>query len=248
MPAAETIAAFARAVVEPSAPPPSELRGTRGDLASRFSVHRNNVAVARLDAMAAQFPVSRRLIGDAAFFAAMRVYLRECPPTSPIVASWGDDLPGFLAAHPPTRADGALIDTARLEAAWTRAYHGAEAEPIGLDRPIGRAAEELAAARARLHPTFALIASAHPIGAIRAALAEGEAAPAGPAETVMVVRPREEVIAAVLDPAEAAFVAALAAGATIAEASDAALALDAGTDVGARLVALLLLGAIVDLA
>ena len=64
----------------------------------------------------------------------------------------------------------------------------------------------------------------------------------------MVVRPREEVIAAVLDPAEAAFVAALAAGATIAEASDAALALDAGTDVGARLVALLLLGAIVDLA
>ena len=48
MPGLETYAAFAAAVATGDAPPPAGLTVGRGDLASRFAVHRNNVAVARI--------------------------------------------------------------------------------------------------------------------------------------------------------------------------------------------------------
>lgn len=251
MSALETVTAFAEAVGRPDGGVPAGTRVARGDLVSRFAVYRNNVAVARIGAFRDLFPVCRRLVGDEFFDAVVRAHLAERPPTSPIVAEWGSDFPDWLAGHETTRAFEWLADVARLEATWTRAHHAAEARPMALERLGDFAPQALLAARATLHPSLGLVASSQPIGAIWA-MHQGEGKPEPVAivapETVLVLRPEAEVLVEVIDPADAAWIAALAAGATLIEATEAALAVDRGFDLGSRLVALVRLGAVVDLA
>jgi hypothetical protein len=250
MSALETIAAFAEAVGRGDTTPPPGVRVARGDLASRFAVYRNNVAVARIGAFAALFPVCRRLVGDEFFEAIVRAHLSEQPPTSPIVAEWGGTFPDWLADHEATRDLGWLADVARLEAAWTRAHHAAEAEPMALDRLGTVSPQALLEARAILHPSLGLVASDHPIGAIWA-MHQCDEAPEPPTimtpETVLVVRPEAEVLVEVIAMADAAWIDRLTTGATLIEATEAALEIDRGFDLGARLVALVRLGVVVDL-
>lgn len=244
------ISAFAAAVEIAGSEPPPGLRVARGDLASRFAVYRNNVAVARIGAFSDLFPVCRRLVGEDYFRDVVRAHLLEAPPTSPIVATWAEAFPEWLARHPPTAEFGWLVDVARLEAAWIAAHHAAEAEPIGLADLAGLAPEALLAASVALHPSLRLIASDHPIGAIWAAH-QGEDEPGvlettGP-ETVLILRPEAEVSVRVIGEGERIFLEHLAAGSPLAEAGEAALAADSAFDLGARLLALVSLGAITGL-
>jgi len=250
MSALETVSAFAAAVGRPDGGLPAGIDVARGDLASRFAVYRNNVAVARIGAFRDLFPVCRRLVGDEFFDAVVRAHLAERPPTSPIVAEWGGDFPDWLTRHEATRALDWLSDVARLEAAWTRAHHAAEARPMALERLGDFAPQALLATRATLHPSLALVASSQPIGTIWAmhqGTSEPEPLTVTAPETVLVARPEAEVLVEVIDPADAAWIAALAAGATLIEATEAALAVDRDFDLGSRLVALVCLGAVVDL-
>lgn len=251
MSAHESLAGFAAAVTGAEAGVPPGVRVARGDLASRFAVYRNNVAVARIGAFADLFPVCRRLVGEDFFADVVRAHLAEAPPRSPIVAEWGADFPAWLAGFAPTRELGWLVDTARLEAAWTRAFHAAEAEPIGLEALGAVSAEELMAARLALHPSLALIASDHPIGSIWAAHQgddEPEPLALATAETVMVLRPQAEVVVAVIAAADAVWLERLSAGDTLAAATEAALGVDPAFALGPQLVALVRAGAVVGLA
>jgi hypothetical protein len=251
MSALETVSCFAEAVGRSDGGPPAGLRVARGDLASRFAVYRNNVAVARIGAFRDLFPVCRRLVGDDFFDAVVRAHLAERPPQSPIVAQWGGDFPDWLSTHAATRDFDWLIDTARLEAAWTRAHHAAEARPMALERLGDFAPQALLATRATLHPSLGLVASSQPIGTIWAMhQGEGEPEPITEAmpETVLVLRPEAEVLMEIVRPADAAWIAALAGGATLIEATEAAHAVDRDFDLGSRLVALVRLEAVVDLA
>lgn len=242
---------FARSVTRPETLVPAGVRVAHGDLASRFAVYRNNVAVARIGAFGDLFPVCRRLVGADFFDAAVRAHLDESPPVSPIVAEWGSDFPDWLAGFAATSGFDWLVDMARLEAAWTRAFHAAEATPMALAGLAGFAPEALLEARVALHPSLAIVSSAHPIGAIWAAhQGDGDPGPltVSTGETVLVVRPEAEVVVAVISSADAVWLARLAAGEPLAQATEAALAIDPGFDLGARLVALASLGAVVDLA
>lgn len=243
-----TVAAFAAAIADADRPVPPGVRVEHGDLASRFAVYRNNVWVARLEVLDALFPVARRLVGDDFFRTLGRRFFVEAAPRNPVAHEWAEPFAVWLAASPAGSEWPWLVDVARLEAAWTRAHHAAEAVPIGLVDLARLAPEALAAGRLTLHPSTALIASAFPIGSIWAAH-QGDDDPAplavADAETVLVVRPDADVVVAVLTPGEAVLVGALGAGATVAEASEAALAADPDLDVGARLVALVRLGAVI---
>lgn len=243
-----TVAAFAAAVAVAGSIPPEGIRVARGDLAGRFAVYRNNVAVARITAFFDLFPVCRRLVGDDVFRDVVRAHLMEAPPTNPIIATWAETFPARLARHPQTADLGWLTDTARLEAAWIAAYHAAEAEPIALADLAGLAPEGLLAARVGLHPSLHLVASGHPVGSIWSAH-QGEGEP-GPLETfapetVLILRPEADVSVRVIGAGERVFLERLAAGDPLGPAGEAALAADPSFDLGARFLALVSLGAII---
>ncbi len=248
-PAHEILSAFARSVTTPSSWP-AGVRVARGDVASRFAVYRNNVAVARIGAFADLFPVTRRLVGEAFFQAVVRAHLDEAPPRNPVMATWGDGFVSWLERHPKTSDIGWLVGVARLEAAWMAAYHAAEAEPWRTDELAGVPLPQLLASRVEFHPSLRIVASDHPIGSIWSAH-QGTEDPgpiegAGP-EIVLVVRPRAEVLVRVIGEVERLLLERLSEGLSIAAAGEAASTADPAFDVGGALVALGSLGAITAL-
>jgi hypothetical protein len=129
------------------------------EIERRFAVYRNNVAVSLTDALAERFPVIRRLVGDAFFFAMARHYADQDRPKSPVLAEWGDGFAPFLEGFPPLAAYPYLGDVARIEYARGRAFHAADARPVD---PAVLAGADPDRVRLTLHPSVALLALAHP--------------------------------------------------------------------------------------
>jgi hypothetical protein len=154
----DLIAAMARSLT--GAPLPSGLTAASPEeVAQRFAVHRNTVAVSLAEALAQRFPVICRLVG-AAFFAAMaRVYAERHRPQSPVLLEWGGSFPGFLAAFPPLAAYPYMADVARIEWARGLAFHAADARPA--EARIFAGADP-AVLRLRLHPAVHVLRCAHP--------------------------------------------------------------------------------------
>lgn len=235
-----------RAAVLAGAPVPAGLTAhDPAQVARRFAVYRNNVAVSLVEALATRFPVVQRLVGEAFFRAMARAFVAEHPPRSPVLTVYGDDFPGFVAAFPPAAGLPWLADVARLEAARTHAYHAADADPIAPADLAAVAEREPDSWGLALHPALRIVASDHPVVAIWAKNQPG--GPSGPLlasepETALVARPRLEVRVTPAEPGERAFLAACAAGLSYADAAAAALAGDAAFDPGRALARVLALG------
>lgn len=237
---------FAAALIDPAMPLPANLTTARGEPdALRFAVYRNNVATSLARALAAQFPVVARLVGDAFFDAMARAYLRKEPPRSPLLFSYGGSFPEFVDAFAPAASLPYLSDVARLERDLSRAYHAADRAAASVDALRFVQPERLPALRLAPHPAVSMVASQHPIGAIwHAHQVEPVAAVVERgAQAVLVTRPLMEVVATVLPPADAPFVGAILQGATLGEAAELA-ATDSRFDFGPALVGLFSLGAI----
>ncbi|MGR3542545.1 MAG: HvfC/BufC N-terminal domain-containing protein [Hasllibacter sp.] len=236
-----TQARFRAALLDPSAATPAGLTDPEGATApKRFAVYRNNVAVSLTEALMDGFPVVARLVGDAFFKAMAGVFLRAHPPTSPILARWGDAFPGFLEGFGPAARLPYLPDTARLELALHRAYHAADAAPLDPARLGALSPEALMAARLRFAPAVSVLSSPHPVHAIWAANARGGPAPAPGPQEVLVGRPGFDPVALPLPEGGAAATRALMAGAPLGDAA-------AGTDLTALLTAWLRAGALTGL-
>lgn len=207
------MSAFAPALLDPAAVPPSGLIDTLGRPAGRrFDVYRNNVAVSLTEALSAGFPVIEKLVGEEFFRAMAGVFLRAHPPRSPVLALWGDAFPGFLATFPPVAHLPYLADVARLEYALREAYHAADAPQAATD---ALAHPALMQARVRLAPATRLVTSPYPILTIWRANTDPDAPPArGGAEHVLVTRPDWDPWPRALTPQGAGFVEALLAGKT----------------------------------
>lgn len=237
---------FAAALGDPSRPvPPGVIApGGRVDPA-RFAVYRNNVAVGLSNALAARFPVVLKLVGEEFFRAMAQVYVAGHKPTSPLLMTYGDGLPAFVAGFPPAASVPYLADVARLEIAWSEAYHAAEAEPLRPADLVALVDGDLDEVVLAPHPATRLLASTWPVGSIWAAQASE---PPGTvdrwdAETALVTRPDAEVMVTVLPPEDAAFASALMGGASLAAAAETAFAAAPGFDFGRALVGLVGLGA-----
>jgi Putative DNA-binding domain len=238
-----TGSAFAAALLDPALPAPSGLVGPQGAPAGRrFSVYRNNVAVGLKDALAASFPVLRKLLGDEFFAAMSGIFLRDHPPSSPLMMFYGEAMPGFLAAFPAVAHLGYLPDVARLELAIRQSYHAADADPITPETLAGTAPEALMNLRPALAPALRLIRSDWPVLSIWLANTSDTPAPKERrAEDVVVLRPEFDPVPHALPPGAAEFVAALQGGASFADAT--AVAPD-GFDLGATVTLLMSGGAI----
>lgn len=207
-------------------PPPADVTAPDpSEAARRFAVYRNNVVHGLVEALRRRFPVVERLVGAEFARAMFGAFVRAHPPSSPLMMEYGDRLPAFLGAFPPAAPLPYLADVARLELARGAAYHAADADPLdraALAEAANRAPEDL---RLRLHPSVRILSSPHPFHSIWAMNQPG----ATPrtltglgAESALVARSALTVLTAFLTAPSAAFLTALAEGASLAEAAFAA--------------------------
>ena len=161
---------FAEALLDPAVPSPAGLTTARGvPDAKRLDVYRNNVVAGLGKALESRFPVTLRLVGEEFFRGMARSFIAAHRPRSPLLACYGDELPGFIEGFAAAADVPYLADVARLEDAWSRAYHAADAVPVEAGELAGIAGELLADARIAPHPSASLIRSLWPIGSIWAA-------------------------------------------------------------------------------
>jgi len=112
---------------------------------------------------------------------------------------------------------------ARLEAARTRAYHAADAEPVDPSRFAALDRDAVSEVRVTLHPSAEIIRSPHPLVTIWAMNSgERELAPIEDwhGEEALVVRPHLDVEVRLLPFGGGAFLLALGSGLTIGQAAE----------------------------
>jgi len=240
---------FTRAILDAAQAVPDGLVNPDGVAASkRFDVYRNNVAVSLTEALEATFPVVAKLLGEEFFKALAGVYLRQHPPSSPLMMYYGQEMPAFLTGFEPVQHLQYLPDVARLELALRHAYHAADAVPLDSHVFQTLPANRLMATRVRFAPAMQLIHSRWPVHGIwRFNMEDGAPKPQAGGEKVLVTRPEFDPQQAVLPPGGGTFVAALMAGKRFGTALDATTAQVAGFDLTGTLGHLLAGGAIIEL-
>jgi Putative DNA-binding domain len=234
---------FADALLDADRPIPGGVIAHNTTLpARRFGVYRNNVVTGLVKVLASRFPVVEKIVGDEFFAAMARVFVTEQPPRSPLLAAYGECFPAFVAAFEPARELIYLADVARLEAARTRAYHAADAAPVEADQFAMLDGEAAGGLRIHTHPSIEIVRSQFPIVTIWAMNSgEMELAPIEDwrGEDALVARPHLDVQVRTLPPGGAAFLLALAAGQSLGEAAEAAVADDPDFDLTCNLAGLI---------
>jgi len=189
-------------------------------IGSRFGVYRNNVAAGLIEALAARYPVVRRLLWDEAFERVALLYARANPPRSPVMLEYGAGFPQFIRDLCEGAAADVVADIGELESARVRAYHAEDVRPIDRDALAGLPIERLSASRIVLHPSVALIASQVPMVSLWQAHQGGGdgAIAAWSPECALVARPDWDVEVWRLTRGSYEFMSALSASATVGDA------------------------------
>ncbi|MEV8466506.1 DNA-binding domain-containing protein [Fluviibacterium sp. DFM31] len=240
------LSTFGQAVLDPQSPVPKGLTGPDGAPAGkRFDVYRNNVAVSLTEALETGFPVIRKLVGEDFFKAMAGVHLRQSPPQTPLLMSYGAAFPAFLESFPPVAHLPYLADVARLELALREAYHAADSTPMDPTCLQDLPTDVLMTTRFSMAPAMRLLSSPYPIHGIWRANTEATAPPPQPqAEAVLITRPGFDPIVDPLTPGAAVFCSILHSGAHFGAALDRACKTDPDFDLSATLGLLLTRGAI----
>lgn len=197
---------------------------------ARLAIHHHHYQITLIEALAATFPVVRRLVGADFFRQTARAFVVGHPPGGPCLFEYGATFPDFLAALPAAAALGYLPDVARLEWALNEAWFAADAEPLAADALAGLPPAQLAAVRLPLHPSCRLLRSAYPVHRVWQAhqwVDDDAVAPVDLAEggvRLLVHRTGDEAGWQVVEPGVFALLEALATGAAFAEAAEAAFA------------------------
>jgi hypothetical protein len=207
---------FADAILFDDAPIPSTVQLASGPATtSRFGVYRNNVLSSLIKALAARYPISRKLLWPDTFEGAARLFVTMHPPRSPLLLHYGNDFPQFLRSIGSGPAAEYVADIAELESARVRAYHAADAEPLP-----GEALATLSPdTRIVLHPSLSLVRSRFPIVSLWEAAQENRDADRWNAEAALIVRPYLNVQVWRLPSGGYEFFASLAVGRTVGDAA-----------------------------
>jgi hypothetical protein len=220
-------ALVSEALLDPERPLPPTLGVPQPPSARRrFAVHRNNMVAGLVNGLRERFPVVEKIVGEEFFAAMARAFVRRCPPRSPVLAGYGDELADFLAGFPPARELPYLADVARLEAARTRAYHAADIVPLDVAAFAALSPAEVDSIQVELHPSVELVRSPHPIVTIWAMnCGARQLAPSDDwhDEDALVARPHLQVEVRALPAGGAVFLLALAGGARLGDAAARAL-------------------------
>jgi hypothetical protein len=241
---------FAAALLDPELPAPAGLVGPDGEPSlKRFAVYRNNVVVGLTETLKDAFPAVRRIVGPDFFQAMARAYVLKEAPQTPILLDYGAGFPDFIGQFEPAATLPYLADVARIERAWTEAYHSLEVSP--LDPAVLTAVEpdQLPEIRLLLHPSVRLVRSPFPALTIwQMNVGDGVPAPvdlAAGGEHALVARPLADVEVRLISQGSFEFIQALAGGPSVLAATRVALAADCRFELTANLSDLMRAGALV---
>ena len=214
--------------------------GESGQVASRFGIYRGNARANAARALAAAYPIVAKIVGTEFFAGLAREYQSWHPSETGDLNEYGQDFAAFLADFSPVREIPYLADVAQLEWLVHRAHYAADPAPFDPARLASVPAEQQLQLRPRLHPACAILNSAYPLARIwqvHRDTFDGEFEvdfSQGPSHA-LVFRPRFRVEVAQMGDAEAAFLVAALAGATLEAALAAAQVHDASFDLGRSL-------------
>ena len=226
-----------------AAPPFATISEDRG--AERIAVYRRALFANYRNALAATYPVVKRLVGAPFFNAAVDKFVRAHPATSGDLNIYGDVFGAFLAAYPPAVDLPYLADVAKFEWAQDEANRAADNElpPEAVLAALATVAPaRLPALVLALAPSCRLVTSRYPVLRIWQVNQDGYAGDqhvsldAGPDRLLI----RREAAGVTIERIAAglhAWLAALAAGSSLGEAIDAAQVADASFDLGTELSA-----------
>jgi hypothetical protein len=222
------------------------VRAARGPVARRIAVYRNTVQASLSDVLAVAFPVAKRIVGDAFFFELARRFIVAHPPRLPQLSAYGGDFAAFIGRDDRLAPLPYLADVARLEWARGEAYFAADGALLRPEDLTAVPTDRLSEIRLTMHPAARLIRSVFPVHRIWS-VNQPEIQDVPPvdmtrAESVLVSRPLHHVITRGIAPADGALIVALAEGATLADAVEAAVAVDHAFDLKASLAQHLLNG------
>lgn len=236
---------FHKGLLDPSQPVPAGLTdGQSRPAGRRYGVYRNNVTVSLREALTEGFPSIVSLIGSENFDHVARAYLRQSPPTSPLMMHYGAHLPEFLEGLEQLKHLPYLADVARIDVAMRQSYHAADA--VAIDPSALQALDEdtLLATRFAFASSMRLLRSQWPAGSIWHYTMRGGDKPQGTAQDVLILRAEFDPEPQILGPGAADVLIALQNNTPFAEALN---DVDESFDLGALLNLLLSQNAITDL-
>lgn len=232
---------FLPALREPSLAIPDGLTDADGRPAGRrFNVYRNNVAVSLTEALETGFPAIHSLLGQENFRAIAQMHAAEHAPQGPLMISYGQEFPEFLAALPALSHIPYLGDVARLELALRDSYHAADHTPINPDALTSLPEDQIGATRLKLAPSLRLLQSPWPVTEIYTyAMDPTQPQPKSGAQDVAVLRQEFDPVAVPLPAGGHAFITALLQGEPLGNAAETAVNTSTDFDLGALMGLLL---------
>ena len=210
-----------------------------------LAIYRNTSTAGACDALAANFPVVRSLLGDEMFTAVAADHVFACPPDSPVLAHYGARFADWIEDQPWAGDYAYLSDIARVERLHLEALFAADAAPLDPAVLAGLGPREWTAARLAIHPATRFACSPWPAASFWLAHRDGGDLAAVPwrPECILVTRPYDAVRVEKLDSACHRFLLALGKRETVATAVDVTLAAFPGADIAAAFTLLLNRGA-----
>jgi hypothetical protein len=235
-------AGFAKALLDPDA---------AHALASQpaFAVYRNTVMKGCIDALEANHPSVARLVGREWFRAAAAVHVTAQLPRDARMLDYGDGFADFLAGFEPARELPYLPGVAHLDRLWTQAHAAADAEAIDGAWLAALPPEALGDLRLAPHPAarwhwFADV----PICTIwqrNRSASDDHDDIEWRGEGALLTRAHDAVAWRPAGAADCAFLDACAAGRTLGEAANAAVAAQPDADLADLLAGLLRAGVLI---
>lgn len=158
-------------------------------------VHHDTWFYGLIDALRAVYPVTEAMVGDEAFKAAARDYIRKHPLGTPCLNAYGNGFAAFLRDRDPAW----LTDLAAFEWAVHQAHHADDATPCGFDALL------VPDSRCALHPSAQMLWLEYDVTALTAgATTTPELSP----QSLLIGRtPDDTVVRLPLNIVEAEFIA-----------------------------------------
>ena len=194
----------------------------------RFSIYREQQQANVQRALRNAFPVVAVALGDTPFEALARDYGRAHPSEDGDLNRLGEQLPLFVRSW-CAPDDAWLAELAALEWSAHRAHYAADHASLDIARLAGVPADRYGDLRLAIDDAVALHAFEWRVASAWNACRSGADdawPPARGSERAVVARPRFRVLVSVVDAAEYACLTSCAAGETLDDAVDAALAVD----------------------
>lgn len=211
-----------------------------------WRVYRNGYLKTCTDSLKASYPVVCAMVGEDYFRGLARAYVEENPPTTGTLVGYGSDFAAFLRARPDAQDLPYLADSAAIDAAWLASFFAADGMPLSATdvEQMGARGVDVATVGVVLTPPTQRIELRHQIADVWAEIRDRgrldhKVSVEAKDNQVMLWRLQGQIHIRQLDVGEAAFLAAVEQGTTLAAAADAAFVVDPEFDLAATFAALL---------